>query len=76
MMEDRYLMNEGKMQVYGTQGMSNDNGSYIWPIENPETVNERRKEAGFTQTIEEYAKDLFGEDFEYRALTLDDVNRT
>jgi uncharacterized membrane protein YphA (DoxX/SURF4 family)/peroxiredoxin len=75
MMEDRYLMNEGKPQVYGTQGMSYDDerGSFIWPIENPETVNERRMKAGYDQTIEAYAKLLFGEDFEYKVLSIDDV---
>lgn len=75
MMEDRYLMNQGKMQVYGTQGRTDDGGSYIWPIENPETVNERREKAGFTQTVEMYAKDLFGEDFVYEIRTLEDVNQ-
>lgn len=75
MMEDRLLMQEGKPQIYGTQGKSYDDerGSFIWPIENPESVNERRMEAGFTSTIEEYAKNLFGEDFEYIALTMEDV---
>ena len=77
MMEDRYLMNDGKMQVYGTQGMSYDDerGPFIWPIENPENVNARRMEAGYTQTIEEYAKLLFGEDFEYKVLTMDEVKQ-
>ncbi|UAB81336.1 DoxX family protein [Marixanthomonas sp. SCSIO 43207] len=75
MMEDRYLMNQGKPQIYGTQGRTYDDerGNLIWPIENPETVNERRKEAGFDQTIEEYAKVLFGDDFEYKALTIEAV---
>ena len=75
MMEDRYLMNEGKPQVYGTQGMHYDDerGSFIWPIENPETVNERRKKAGYDQTIEAYSKVLFGPDFEYKVLGIDDV---
>src|SRR5690554_1563492 len=77
MMEDRYLMLEGKPQVYGTQGMSYDDarGSFIWPIEKPETVNERRKEAGFTETIEEYAKILFGDDFIYEVKTMDQINQ-
>jgi uncharacterized membrane protein YphA (DoxX/SURF4 family)/peroxiredoxin len=77
MMEDRYLMNEGKPQIYGTQGMTYDDerGSFIWPIENPETVNERRLKVGYDQTIEEYAKLLFGEEFEYKALSLDDVKK-
>ena len=75
MMEDRYLMNEGKPQVYGTQGMHYDDerGSFIWPIENPETVNERRMKAGYDQTIEAYSKVLFGPDFEYKVLGIDDV---
>jgi uncharacterized membrane protein YphA (DoxX/SURF4 family) len=75
MMEDRLLMQEGKPQIYGTQGKSYDDarGSFIWPIENPESVNELRMEAGFSSTIEEYAKTLFGEDFEYKALTMEDV---
>ncbi len=76
MMEDRYLMMEGKPQVYGTQGMSYDDarGSFIWPIENPDTVNERRKAAGFDETVEEYAKVLFGADFVYEARTMEEIN--
>ena len=50
-------------------------GSFIWPIENPETVNERRKKAGFDETIEEYAKILFGDDFEYKPLTIEQINQ-
>lgn len=75
-MEDRYLMMEGKPQVYGTQGMSYEDarGSFIWPIANAETVNERRKEAGFTETLEEYAKILFGDDYVYEARTIEEVN--
>jgi len=61
MMEDRYLMNEGKEQIYGTQGTSRllKNGkkeNIIWPIQNPEQVNQRRKQAGFDQTVEDNAK--------------------
>lgn len=75
MMEDRYLMDEGKPQIYGTQGrMEKDGKKFIWPIENPETVNERRKNAGFEETVEEYAKRLFGEDFEYREITIEEIN--
>ncbi len=76
MMEDRYLMMEGKPQIYGTQGMSYDDarGSFIWPIENPETVNERRKEAGFEETIEDYAKVLFGDDYVYQPRTMEQIN--
>jgi hypothetical protein len=32
-------------------------------------------EVGYDQSIEEYAKLLFGEDFEYKALSLDDVKK-
>ncbi len=74
MMEDRYLMNEGKPQIYGTQGRMDDDKNYIWPIQDPENVNKRRKEAGFDSSIEEYAKQLFGEDFEYESLSIEDVN--
>lgn len=75
MMEDRYLMQQGKPQVYGTQGKKYDDerGAFIWPITNPEEVNERRMNAGFSSTIEEYAKNLFGDDFEYKTLTMEDV---
>jgi hypothetical protein len=65
MMHDRMLMQEGKEQLYGTQV----SGQYIlnattgkkefwycvWPIQNAESVNELRKEAGFATTVEEYA---------------------
>ncbi|WP_299768906.1 BT_3928 family protein [uncultured Dokdonia sp.] len=74
MMEDRYLMGEGKHQIYGSQGMTYNNGTpFIWPIENPEEVNKRREEAGFTTTVEVYAKSLFGEDFEYKNITLEEA---
>jgi uncharacterized membrane protein YphA (DoxX/SURF4 family)/peroxiredoxin len=77
MMEDRYLMNEGKPQIYGTQGMryDDDRGPFIWPIENPETVNERRLQVGYDQTIEEYSKLLFGDDFEYKVLTIEEIKQ-
>lgn len=76
MMEDRYLMMEGKPQIYGTQGMTYDDarGSFIWPIENSETVNERRKQAGFTETIEEYSKILFGSNYVYEPKTMEQIN--
>ncbi|MDN3724610.1 DoxX family membrane protein [Aequorivita sp. SDUM287046] len=76
-MEDRYLMMEGKPQIFGSQGMTYDDarGSMIWPIENPETVNKRRADAGFDETIEAYAKRLFGEDFEYKAVTMEQIKQ-
>ncbi len=77
MMEDRYLMTEGKPQIYGTQGMRYDDerGAFIWPIKDPETVNQRRAQVGYEDTIEEYAKILFGADFVYKVLTIDDVKQ-
>jgi hypothetical protein len=61
MMEDRILMNQRKKQVYGTQGFSNQltqGKMIIWPIEDHAKVNQRRLEAGFGTTEEEYAKQL------------------
>lgn len=76
LMEDRFLMGQQKPQKYGTQGSTFPDGTkYIWPIENPETVNERRMKAGYSQTIEDYGVLLFGEDFEYKVLTMDDMNK-
>ncbi|TVZ53412.1 BT_3928 family protein [Dokdonia sp. Hel_I_53] len=76
MMEDRYLMNLEKMQLYGTQGVNYGEGpSFIWPIKNSESVNDRRKDAGFSQTIESYATDLFGNDFQYESITLEEALR-
>ncbi|MDX1830521.1 MAG: DUF6624 domain-containing protein [Lutibacter sp.] len=51
LMKDRMLMDEGKPQIYGSQIK---NGK-LYKLENPETVNERRKEMGMG-TIEEYLK--------------------
>ncbi len=75
-MEDQYLMNEGKPQIYGTQARVEDNGEkYIWPIENAEKVNERRKKAGFDKTVQAYAKELFGNDFQYQARQMNEINK-
>lgn len=75
MMEDRFLMNENKEQIYGTQGtkltLKNGKTEYIiWPIQNPQQVNERRKKAGFEQTVEENAKDL---GINYREVKLSEI---
>lgn len=75
-MEDQYLMNEGKPQVYGTQARIEEDGQkFIWPIKDAENVNERRKNAGFTKTIEEYAVEIFGEDFRYIPKNIDQINK-
>ncbi|WP_196889824.1 DUF6624 domain-containing protein [Aureivirga sp. CE67] len=51
LMKDRILMDEGKPQIYGSQIK---NGK-LYKLENPETVNKRRKEMGMG-TIEDYLK--------------------
>ncbi|MDM9630931.1 BT_3928 family protein [Robiginitalea aurantiaca] len=78
MMLDRSLMGQGLPQKYGTQGRSYfmntpEEINLIWPIENPEEVNNRRKAAGFNQSVEEYVADLFGEGTAYKVYTLEEV---
>ncbi len=51
LMKDRILMHEGKPQIYGSQIKDGK----LYTLENPETVNERRKEMGM-ETIEDYLK--------------------
>lgn len=80
MMEDRYLMQEGKEQIYGTQGTTlgrnaNESINIIWPIENSENVNKRREEAGFKETVESYGKRLYGDDFVFKNYTLKEVKQ-
>lgn len=63
LMEDRILMYDGKKQIYGTQasGRQKEDGTteyFVWPIENPEKVNQLRAEVGFGMTVEENAKRL------------------
>ena len=70
-MLDRQLVFENKEQLYGTQAQSfNNNGWFIWPIQNPAQVNQRRKQAGFKTTVEEVAARL---GVPYKVLTLEDV---
>ncbi len=75
MMEDRHLMHQNRLQIYGTQGRVQGDKEFIWPIENPGEVNERRKKAGFDTTIEEYAQQLFGDDYKYGPVTMDQINQ-
>ncbi|MCH7402352.1 DUF6624 domain-containing protein [Belliella kenyensis] len=61
MMQDRMLMYQGKKQIFGTQASSelrNDGSWVIWPVENAESINVRRKEVGFTNTVEESAASM------------------
>ena len=82
MMHDRLLMQEVKEQLYGTQGagmyiLNPTSGKkefwhYIWPIQNAESVNELRKEAGFTSTVEENAKRM---GIVYKRYTLEEIKQ-
>lgn len=52
-MEDRMLMNAGKPQIYGTQAYAYAQEGesimiYIWPVENPDKLNERREQVGLS----------------------------
>jgi len=62
MMEDRILMYNKKKQIYGTQASMRETEAgpeyFIWPIENASEVNQRRKEAGFENTVEENAASM------------------
>lgn len=79
-MLDRSLLYQNKAQIYGSQSaglemINPETGEkelkmIIWPVKNPESVNERRKSAGFQQSIEEQAKTL---GIKYRAFTLDEI---
>ncbi|MGB5941293.1 MAG: BT_3928 family protein [Leeuwenhoekiella sp.] len=74
-MEDRYLMHQKQPQIYGTQAIVNSaKGSFIWPIKDVDTVNKRRKLAGFHLGIEEYAKNLIGKDYEFENVSVDEVS--
>lgn len=82
MMLDRSLMDNGKEQIYGTQGqgfevIDSESGKreikkIIWPIKDASTVNSKRKKAGFDQTVEQNAKRL---GIEYKVLTLQEVKK-
>jgi hypothetical protein len=77
MMEDRYLMYQGKEQLYGTQGAyktlrDGTSQMIIYPIKDPKNVNKRRKKVGFDTSIEEYAKKM---NINYRVIKLTDIKQ-
>lgn len=74
-MEDLYLMSKGEEQIYGTQTGYINNEVTIWPIKEVESVNIIRKEAGFTQTVQEYAKELFGPDYIFKPSKIEDTKK-
>lgn len=77
MMLDRSLMNNGMPQRYGTQAVTYFWGTpeevnLIWPVEDPDRVNALREEAGYEQTLEEYALEIL-EGIPYREYTMEEV---
>jgi hypothetical protein len=80
MMQDRLLSQQDKPQIYGTQVLCyppkkqpDHTECFVWPIDKPEEVNKRRKEAGFTDTVEENAKRL---GVNYKVLSKTQVKET
>ena len=66
MMRDRLLMFQNQPQIYGTQAASNLDSNdphrlYIWPVSNPDSVDEYRARAGFETSIRERADELGAE---------------
>jgi len=82
-MYDRILINEGKEQIYGTQGRFiliknrktgvDEMFKYIQPIKNPKSVNARRKKIGFKTTVEENALEM---GIIYKRYTYKDLQKT
>lgn len=68
LMKDRMLMYQQKEQIYGSQVagrlfVNADTGkeewtNFIWPVADWNQVNQLRKSAGITHTIEEYAQSM------------------
>ncbi|SIN66157.1 DUF6624 domain-containing protein [Algoriphagus halophilus] len=78
-MLDRKLMNENKLQLYGTQtlALENSNTTYVWPVQNPDSLNLRRKSVGLPDmdTYFKIAQDSFQVKMEWDPnLTLEQVN--
>ena len=77
-MLDRSLMGRGLPQKYGTQAMyyltgTPDEVRLIWPLEDPESVNALREEAGFGSSVEAYALDIL-EGVPFKEYTLEEVS--
>lgn len=52
-LQDRMQLRSGKKQTYGTQTLKTGNIVTIWPIDDPQNLDERRKEIGLL-TMNEY----------------------
>ncbi|MFW0718315.1 DUF6624 domain-containing protein [Pedobacter sp. N23S346] len=47
-LQDRMLLRSGKKQVFGTQTIKNGQVVTVWPIENPDGLDNRRNQMGLT----------------------------
>lgn len=79
MMEDRLLTRQLKPQIYGSQVVCyplrdtpEKRECFVWPVEDPQSVDDRRLKAGFSQSIEANSKRL-GVDF--KPMTIEEVRR-
>lgn len=57
LLEDRVAMEQGNRQIYGSQIIIDGDEFYVYPIMEPEKVNERRAEVGL-EPIEDYVKSV------------------
>lgn len=82
-MLDRQLMRQGREQLYGTQAMGYNvtnpatgrrevQPPFVWPIRQAAQVNGRRRQAGFSTTVEQNATIL---GIPYRVVTLKEVEK-
>jgi len=52
LLEDRVAIKHGRKQIYGSQITTDDSGSFLAPLEDPEHVDGRRAEAGLPPLAE------------------------
>lgn len=61
LMDDRIRIRRGKKQLYGSQTLSINGKVYVYPIEDPEHVDERRANVNL-QPLEDYLE-IFGSSY-------------
>ncbi len=59
LLEDRILMKNRKLQLYGTQIINFEGSVTLYPVFNVDSLNARRKALGLTQDISSYLKYSF-----------------
>lgn len=62
LLEDRIALGQGERQIYGSQIIADyDTGEYyVYPLIEPEKVNERRAKVGLDEPIEDYVQRAVG----------------